>query len=87
MFGYPLQNYTQNVVSERNFRQSVETPRLLAGAVRSKFQMVEGRMDENREPRKANERKVYLDNIDPDEIVRKSERKLKPGRVQGQVYL
>ena len=79
MFGYPLQEYNQNVVCERNFRQSIETPRLLAGAVRNKFQIVEGRVNEESEPRLMEDRKVYIDSIEPDEIVRKSERKLGPG--------
>ena len=79
MFGYPLQDYSENVVLERNFRQSNETPRLLAGAVRSKYQFREGRLDRDSEPRTSHERKVYIKNIEPDEIVKKSERKLKPG--------
>ena len=38
-------------------------------------------MDEGSEPRRSSDRKVYLDNIEPDEIERKSERKLKPGMI------
>ena len=79
MFGHNLQDHIKNVVSERNFRQSNETPRLLAGGVRNKHQITDGKVDSESAIKNPEQRKVYIYNIVPDEIVRKSARKLKPG--------